>query len=140
MNNALINAALIRFTQEFAARHDMPEISRPVWVAKETKDGSKRWDSDTMDVMPKGQMVALVSTLRVKMTAWYDKYLSVEVRLNYDHPSGGSNGDTRSYRILVEEDSLYGAEAIRYHGYISNEQNHFISAQNSRIMRESTKA
>lgn len=136
---------LVNFLDEFAARHDMPELrvaegdpargERP-WVPKintsaliatgEGMGNLKRLAT----VAPRGQLAALVSRMDVTVTVGggdSGEVIAV-VETSYDHPGGGHNGTTDRYRVAVEVE--FGEP--RYLGFVHERTYRAIRRQEER--------
>ena len=135
MNKDQLERALGLFIKEYAARYDMGVIPAAAWTEKPCNDGLK-WVSIPFPIEPRGQMSALVKTLTLEFTAWYDEFLWVDVRLSYEHHGGGSNGHSESYHVLAENNIL---DSLVYHGFVSDAQARFIAQQNRRLPMKPTK-
>lgn len=135
MNNDQIQKALDLFISEFSAKHNLGDLGLVSFTQRPHNGEGRKWTSKKFDIVPVGQMSALVKSLTVQFTAWYLEYITVDVQLSYEHHGMGSNGNTESYRILAEDDILSKGD-ITYCGYISSQQSHFLSQQNRRILEK----
>lgn len=93
--------------RQLAAQHDLPEL-----LAGRIVEMEQNGLLVEVDVQPRGQLAAIVCSLKVRVRFDMDPtrkkvgYLNMD--FTYKHQGGGSNGKSVDYMILT--DNHYGAE------------------------------
>lgn len=137
------------FIDEYAQRFDMPELHLRSYAWEGNTSGlDPRVASVRMTtfchIVPRGQLSSLVRSLQVCFTIFMDEHdrCTAEVRTQYDHHSGGSNGlrvdfflvTEKSISFHLKDPSKMDQDAFTYKSFLPYDDYLIIARQNAEII------